>query len=236
VPRDDENPSASRSSVGLARLDGSTRLLRLQADERLKTMLEVDVTSSGGAGLLTIPSREAVDVGAEIRVEISFGPMADEITLRGLVEQTTPRGSRAPLIAHSDRSRLAARIRYIHEVLSEKVGKRPRAKSRHVAAVSGDLVLGSRHAHQRPAERHQQRWRVRSRCAPVDRQCNHPRAQHGRRWLCPEPLKLDAVVAWAGRSQGRRGFGVRISHGRSRAGRPHRGAGAGMSAWRGLID
>ena len=25
-----------------------------------------------------------------------------------------------------------------------------------------------------------------------------------------EPLKLEAVVAWAGRSQGRRGFGVRF--------------------------
>src|SRR3546814_859595 len=113
VPRDDENPSASRSSVGLARLDGSTRLLRLQADERLTTMLEVDVTSSSAAGLLTIPSRESVDVGAEIRVEISFGPMADEITLRGLVEEITPRGDRVPLIAIRIDPDHAPRVRYI---------------------------------------------------------------------------------------------------------------------------
>jgi hypothetical protein len=210
VPHDVDNPSASRSSVGLPRLDGNARLLRLQADERLATMLEADASTSG-AGLLTIPSRETIDVGAEIRVEISFGPMADEIILHGLVERITARGDRAPLIAIRIDPDHAARVRYIHEVLSE--GRQATArKSRRVAAdiqATWYSRLGS-HA-TRLSDISKGGAFIRSGAPPstgsaISLELNDSMVDGGH----TEPLKLEAVVAWAGRSQGRRGFGVKF--------------------------
>jgi hypothetical protein len=206
----DENPSASRSSVGLPRLDGSARLLRLQADERLIKLLEIDASTSGTA-LLTIPSRESIDVGAEIRVEISFGPMADEITLRGLVEQITARGDRAPLIAIRIDPDHAARVRYIHEVLSE--GRQATArKSRRVAAdVQATWYWGLGSHATRLSDISKGGAFIRSGAPPstgsaITLELNDSMVDGG----AAGPLKLDAVVAWAGRSQGRRGFGVKF--------------------------
>jgi hypothetical protein len=210
VSRDAENPSASRSSVGLPRLDGSARLLRLQADERLTKLLEID-TRTHGTALLTIPSRETIDVGAEIRVEISFGPMADEITLRGLVERITTRGDRAALIAIRIDPDHAARVRYIHEVLSE--GRQATArKSRRVAAdiqATWYSRLGS-HA-TRLSDISKGGAFIRSSTPPstgsaINLELNDSMVDDGH----AEPLKLDAMVAWSGRSQGQRGFGVKF--------------------------
>jgi hypothetical protein len=210
VSRDVENPSASRSSVGLARLDGSARLLRLQADERLAKMLEVDANVDG-AGLLTIPSRESIEVGAEIRVEISFGPMADEITLRGLVERTTARGELVPLIAIRIDPDHAARVRYIHEVLSE--GRQATArKSRRVAAdVQATWYWGLGSHATRLSDISKGGAFIRSGAppstgSPITLELNDSAVDGGN----AGPLKLEAVVAWAGRSQGRRGFGVKF--------------------------
>jgi hypothetical protein len=211
MARDVDNASASRSSVGLARLDGSARLLRLQADERLASMLEVDTSTAYGAGLLTIPSRETIDVGAEIRVEISFGPMADEITLRGLVERITPRGDRAPLIAIRIDPDHAARVRYVHQVLSE--GRQATArKSRRVAAdVQATWYWGLGSHATRLSDISKGGAFIRSGAPPstgstITLELNDNMVDGG----SGEPLKLDAVVAWAGRSQGRRGFGVKF--------------------------
>jgi hypothetical protein len=210
VPRDVENPSASRSSVGLARLDGNARLLRLQADERLTTMLEFDA-STNSAGLLTIPSRETIDVGAEIRVEISFGPMADEITLRGLVERITARGDRAPLIAIRIDPDHIARVRYIHEVLSE--GRQATArKSRRVAAdIQATWYWGLGSHATRLSDISKGGAFIPSGAPPstgsaITLELNDSMVKGGH----ADPLKLDAVVAWAGRSQGQRGFGVKF--------------------------
>jgi hypothetical protein len=210
VARDVENPSASRSSVGLARLDGNARLLRLQADERLTTMLEFDA-STNSAGLLTIPSRETIDVGAEIRVEISFGPMADEITLRGLVERITARGDRAPLIAIRIDPDHIARVRYIHEVLSE--GRQATArKSRRVAAdIQATWYWGLGSHATRLSDISKGGAFIPSGAPPstgsaITLELNDSMVKGGH----AEPLKLDAVVAWAGRSQGQRGFGVKF--------------------------
>jgi hypothetical protein len=210
VARDVENPSASRSSVGLARLDGNARLLRLQADERLTTMLEFDA-STNSAGLLTIPSRETIDVGAEIRVEISFGPMADEITLRGLVERITARGDRAPLIAIRIDPDHIARVRYIHEVLSE--GRQATArKSRRVAAdIQATWYWGLGSHATRLSDISKGGAFIPSGAPPstgsaITLELNDSMVKGGH----ADPLKLDAVVAWAGRSQGQRGFGVKF--------------------------
>jgi hypothetical protein len=210
VARDVENPSASRSSVGLARLDGNARLLRLQADERLTTMLELDA-STNSAGLLTIPSRETIDVGAEIRVEISFGPMADEITLRGLVERITARGDRAPLIAIRIDPDHIARVRYIHEVLSE--GRQATArKSRRVAAdIQATWYWGLGSHATRLSDISKGGAFIPSGAPPstgsaITLELNDSMVKGGH----ADPLKLDAVVAWAGRSQGQRGFGVKF--------------------------
>jgi hypothetical protein len=210
VPHDVENPSASRSSVGLARLDGSARLLRLQADERLTKLLEFDAGRSG-AGLLTIPSREAIDVGAEIRVEISFGPRADEITLRGLVEQITARGDRAPLISIRIDPSHAARVRYIHEVLSEGRQATARASRRVAADVQATWYWGLGSHATRLSDISKGGAFIRSGAPPstgssISLELNDSMVEGGH----AGPLKLDAIVAWAGRSQGRRGFGVKF--------------------------
>lgn len=210
VSRDGENPSASRSSVGLPRLDSNARLLRLQADERLASMLTVDPISSG-AGLLTIPSREAIEVGAEIRVEISFGPKADEITLRGQVEQITARGDRAPLIAIRIDPDHAARVRYVREVLSEGRQATARASRRVLADIQATWYWGLGSHATRLSDISKGGAFIRSGAPPstgsaISLELNDSMVEGGHEG----PLKLDAVVAWAGRSQGRRGFGVKF--------------------------
>lgn len=210
VSRDVGNPSASRSSVGLPRLDGSARLLRLQADERLTKLLEID-TSTSGTALLTIPSRETIEVGAEIRVEISFGPKADEITLRGLVERTTARGDRAPLIAIRIDPDHAARVRYIHEVLSEGRQATARKSRRVVTDIQATWYWGLGSHATRLSDISKGGAFIRSGAPPstgsaISLELNDSMVDGGH----TGPLKLDAVVAWAGRSQGRRGFGVKF--------------------------
>ncbi|HLT41021.1 MAG TPA: hypothetical protein VK034_32310, partial [Enhygromyxa sp.] len=92
-------------------------MLRLQADERLAKMLSPGLRSSDPARLL-VPSREGIELGAVVRVEVSFGPLADEIVLRGVVVGSMPRGDRAPLVDIEIVVEHGPRVRYIHDVLA----------------------------------------------------------------------------------------------------------------------
>ena len=186
-------------------------MLRLQADDRLAKMLQLGVRSSD-AGHLLVPSREAIELGAVIRVEVSFGPMADEIVLQGVVASSTARGDRAPVVDIEIVNEHAARVRYVHEVLANGREATARASRRvnsmvqatwywglgsHAACI-GDISKGGAF--------------IRTGAPPsvgstVGLELNDSMvAQRDG----AGPLELEATVAWVGRSQGHRGFGVKF--------------------------
>lgn len=171
-------------------------------------MLEPDPV---GGGLLRVPSRESVSPGEQIRVEVSFGPMADEIVLRGTVEHTSARGERAPLVVIRIEATHAARVRYVHEVLSQGREASARA-SRRVATDIQATWYGRRGSHAtRLSDISKGGAFIRSRTPPatgttISLELNDSMVHEGREG----PLALDASVAWVGRSQGQRGFGVRF--------------------------
>lgn len=184
-------------------------MLRLQADDRLGRMLHRGVRSCE-AGRLLVPSRETIELGAVVRVEISFGPLADEIVLRGVVKGSTARGERAPVIDIEIAPEHGPRVRYIHEVLAH--GRQATARnSRRVvsqvqatwrwglgshAACIGDISKGGAF--------------IRSGAPPsvgstIRIELNDSMVNPGL-----DPLALEATVAWVGRSHGHRGFGVKF--------------------------
>ena len=199
------------SSVSLPRLDGASRVLRLQADERLAKMLQVG-TRSSDAGRLLVPSREGIEPGAVVRVEVSFGPLADEIVLRGVVTGSTPRGDRAPVIDIEIAKEHGPRVRYIHEVLAHGREATARNSRRVVSQVQATWRWGLGSHAARIGDISKGGAFIRSGAPPsvgsvISLELNDSMVQVG---LGPGPLELDATVAWVGRSQGHRGFGVKF--------------------------
>lgn len=190
-------------------------MLRLQADERLAKMLQLG-TRASEAGRLLVPSREGIERGAVVRVEISFGPLADEIVLRGVVVGSTPRGDRAPVIDIEIATEHAPRVRYIHEVLAH--GREATARnSRRVlsqvqatwrwglgshAACIGDISKGG--AFIRSGAPPSVGSTIRLELNDTMVQVDSVQVDRG------GALELEATVAWVGRSQGHRGFGVKF--------------------------
>jgi hypothetical protein len=211
VSSSDDSPSASRSSLSLARVDGApARLLRLQADERLAKMLEPG-KRRGEGGLLKVPSREVLQPGAQVRVEVSFGPLADEITMHGLVEGTTPRKERAPLIAIRIDPSHAARVRYVHEVLIKGREATARTSRRVAADIQATLYWGLGSHATRLSDISKGGAFIRSSAPPstgstITLELNDSMVTGAG----SSPLALEATVAWVGRSEGRRGFGVKF--------------------------
>jgi hypothetical protein len=196
--------------VSIPPLEGPTRVLRLQADERLAKMLHLGARSSEADRLL-VPSREGIERGAVVRVEVSFGPLADEIVLRGVIVGSAARGDRAPLIEIEIAKEHAARVRYIHEVLAH--GRQASARnSRRVASqiqATWRWGLGSHAA--RIGDISKGGAFIRSGAPPsvgstitLELNDSMVAGQDG------GPLELEAAVAWVGRSQGHRGFGVKF--------------------------
>lgn len=70
------------------------------------------------AARLEVPSREPVERGEAVRIEISFGPLSDEVELDGRVEEivTRPDG-RPPLVVVVLAREHASRVRYVRQVL-----------------------------------------------------------------------------------------------------------------------
>lgn len=206
-----QTPEARRrsSSVALPRV-GVPRLLRLQADARLREMLRPPV-DPGIAADLAVPSRERVDVGEAVRVEVSFGPMSDEIVLRGQVGEIVERGARAPLVHIRIVREHEARVRYIHEVVAQGRAATARAYRRVDSQARATWYWGlGAHATQIHDISKGGAF-VRSAAPPavgsrVRLELDDSMVGAGAR----EPLALDARVAWTGRSQGQRGFGVRF--------------------------
>lgn len=190
----------------MTRVGGAPRLLRLQADERLARLLR-PASSPREGGWLDVPTRAAVEVGDMIRVEVSFGAFVDEVILHGYVCSVARRGERAPLVALRLIPEHEPRVRYIQEVLAERRAASARATRRvnsevraiwrwqlgtHTTQI-GDISKGGAF--------------IRSGAPPsvgagLELELEDPRGDNG--------LRLEATVAWTGRSQGHRGFGVKF--------------------------
>ncbi len=213
----DASESGSRrfATGSMARV-GAARLLRLRADERLASMLE-PAKVSGEGGFIKVPSRESVGVGDLVRVEVSFGAMADEIVLRGFVDAIVEREGRAPVIAIRVAPEHAARLRYVDEVVSKGRAATARTARRIPSEIPATWYWGLGSHATRIGDLSRGGAFIRSAAPPpagsrirvhFDDAKTHPTNQ-------PEPtrrggLELEAIVAWTGSSSGTRGFGVKF--------------------------
>ncbi|MFV8751786.1 PilZ domain-containing protein [Nannocystaceae bacterium ST9] len=189
----------------------AARLLRLRADERLAGMLEPS-RSLGEAGFIKVPSREGLSVGDSIRVEVSFGAMADEIVLRGAVDAIVAReGGRAPIVAIRVVPEHAARLRYVDEVVSNGRAATARASRRVPSQIPATWFWGLGSHATRIGDISRGGAFIRSAAPPpvgnkLELELNDGMVEGPRRG----PFRLEAVVAWTGSSQGTRGFGVKF--------------------------
>lgn len=207
----DASESGSRrfSTGKMARVEAA-RLLRLRADERLAAMLEPS-KSSGEAGFIKVPSRESVAIGDAIRVEVSFGAMADEIVLRGAVDAIHLRDERAPLVVIRVVPDHAARLRYVDEVVSNGRAATARASRRIPSQIPATWFWGIGSHATRIGDISRGGAFIRSAAPPsvgskVKLELNDRMIEGERRG----PFRLEASVAWTGSSQGVRGFGVKF--------------------------
>jgi hypothetical protein len=193
------------SSVSLSRVGtDAPRLLRLRADDRLVELLRA------GPGLvdahLEVPSRESVTSGERVRVEISFGALADEVELGGEVVAVRPAegGKPSTVVIAIDRDD-ARRVAYVRQVLGGERNASARAHRR----VPVDFVVRWRHGDARYTSRLRDISRggafIISRALPdigseleIEIRCD-ARAP---------TLALDATVTWVRREGEPVGFGV----------------------------
>jgi Tfp pilus assembly protein PilZ len=96
------------------------------------------------AGQLCIPTRERVGVGQAVRVEVSFGALADEVVLAGTVARIWPhREDGTPRIVVRVSAEHADRVRYVEEIVQGERAAAARAHHR----VKADLRVRWRWAH-----------------------------------------------------------------------------------------
>lgn len=195
-----------RSSVTLSRMEGdedAPRLLRLRADTELVQRIEPG--AGGDVSRLVIPTRESVDLGETILVEVSFGPLADEVLLQGVVRELQSHDAGRPRsVTIGFPTDEAERMRYLQQVLS---GRR-KASARRDRRVPVDFEV---------------RWRWREfQYASRVRDLSRGGAFIASRWqpevgadldveLRPpsnERLQVDAVVSWVRNAGADPGFGV----------------------------
>ena len=199
------------SSVGLPRVESggrALRLLRLRADERLASALIAG--SSREAARLHIKSRAAVEIGEAVEVEVSFGPMADEITLLGAVCGTRPAAEegRSPTVLISFPRSQTARIRYVRDVLA---GQR-QASARRDRRIPVDLEVTWRWGQAQYASRVRDLSRggafIASRCLPEIGSSLDVEIRDADK----RPLHFNAVVSWIRRDGSLPGFGIQFRH------------------------
>jgi Tfp pilus assembly protein PilZ len=191
-------------------MDGgrTIRLLRMRADDRLKSALHPG--SASEAARLHVSSRAAVTVGDRVAVEISFGPLADEIVLHGAVADVHPSTEgRSPRVVIALPRAEISRVRYVRSVLD---GSRE-ASARRDRRIPVDLAVTWRWGRAQYASRLRDLSRggafIASRCLPtvgaqVDVVITHDGHDHA--------LKLPAIVSWV-RAHGQdTGFGVHFRH------------------------
>ncbi|GEM_PF-1318684 len=94
------------------------RVLRIRGDVALLRMIRPATSDSAGA-TFEVPSRASVQPGDPINVEVSFGPLADEVMLRGVVHRIVSREpGQAPILVIPVVRVHAHRIDYIQKVVN----------------------------------------------------------------------------------------------------------------------
>ncbi len=127
-----------------ATVDAARRRLRLRADQALASRLSV---GPGERALLEIPTREALVPGDPLQLEVSIGPLVDEVEMSGVVQfmRPAPAGETPTAVVRIEPSHLH-RARYLQAVLEGERAASARAHRR----VQVDLAVrwrsnGSRH-------------------------------------------------------------------------------------------
>lgn len=166
---------------------------------------------TGEGGFIKVPSRESVGIGDLIRVEVSFGAMADEIVLRGFVDAIVEREGRAPVIAIRVAPEHAARLRYVDEVVSKGRAATARTARRIPSEIPATWYWGLGSHATRIGDLSRGGAFIRSAAPPpagsrIRVHLDDAKTDAGRRG----GLELEAIVAWTGSSSGTRGFGVKF--------------------------
>lgn len=166
---------------------------------------------SGEGGFIRVPSREAIAVGEGVRVEVSFGAMADEIVLRGVVDAVTTREAKAPIVAIRVAPEHAARLRYVDEVVSKGREASARTSRRIPSEIPATWYWGLGSHATRIGDLSRGGAFIRSAAPPpagsrIRVQIDDAMVDAARR----SALELEAIVAWTGSSSGTRGFGVKF--------------------------
>ena len=159
-----------------------------------------------GAGEFVLPSRERLSIGDELRVEVSFGPMADEITVEGVVTSVEERGTDdPPFVTVHIFEPDAPRMNYILAVLK---GRRPATARRH-RRVPADIDIrwwwGIKAHNQKALGLSLGGTFVRSPDAPGAGFRTEVEIRTDSRL---PPLRIPSVVVWSGLTGTQRGFGV----------------------------
>ncbi|EDM80912.1 hypothetical protein PPSIR1_28418 [Plesiocystis pacifica SIR-1] len=192
-----------------ARPDTPARLLRLQADERLASMLSPPGTSD--AGRIEIPTREPVTKGDVIHIEVSFGAHADEVVLRGLVHGWRERGERAPLVTIVFGAEERSRASYVHDVLHQRRSAAARSSRRLDSEIQAVWRWGLGTHQTQIGDLSRGGAFIRTGAPPsVGSDIGLELDDSVVGFMHTTPLTLKATVAWVGRSRGHRGFGVKF--------------------------
>ncbi|MEM6295672.1 MAG: PilZ domain-containing protein [Myxococcota bacterium] len=198
---------ARSSSTSLRAATDGPRALRLRGTDLRGAF---DPGGPHEAARLRVRVRENLKLGEPVEVEVSFGPMADEVVLTGKVcrVHAPARGPLEVLIAIPKRE--GSRVRYVREILG---GSRQASARRH-RRIPVDIDVRWTSPQGRYVSRALDLSRggafIASRSLPsvgarVDVELR-PASDDG--GLSPAPLRLGAVVSWV-RSQGHdTGFGV----------------------------
>lgn len=200
-------PKRHSSSVAIPRLETGTRVLRLRADERLATRFES--ASVGDAGRLIVSSREPLIRGEAITVEISFGPLADEVELSGEVDAIEARDDAAPRVTIRIRRDHRSRVEYVQKVLA---GARD-ASARNHRRIPTDLAASWRAGGHRITSRVASRIRDLSRGGAFIVSRHVPQVGDNV-WVEIGPnngtsaLEVEGTVSWVRNGGREAGFGV----------------------------
>jgi len=185
----------------------AARRLRLRADDRLLANLG-PAEATGEVARLRVPCRESVTPGDRIVVELSFGPMVDEVELDGKVAATIPaEGSGPPTLVIAFEHDSRAQLDYVQGVLAGLRSPSARAHRRIPVDVGVHWRCGELHQQTRARDLSRGGAFVLSHLQPpVNASVEVELEGDG-----GEPtLRLAAVVSWVQRQGSAVGFGVRF--------------------------
>lgn len=197
--------------VSFPALDSTTtpnrRVLRLRGEPSLAERIRV---AGPGRGSVRVPTRERVEPGQPIRLEIGFGALHDEIVMDATVREVrSGEGDEPPLVVCLVENKHAARLAYVYDVLTNRrdpVSRRYRRvqvrlrvrwiwRGRTYGAFTGDISCGGA-------------FLISPVCPPVETEIDLGL------WLDPEtePIELAGIVIWSGTARREQGFGIRFRH------------------------